>query len=594
MKIVKKREDVIFMYDSFHFSPENNRTLRMLMPDVSKMQRMPQNTTPKSVNPDAPYAPLNTGIYNYTAQVGDITRAYAVYIPKTMTPKGPAMLILPDEAVNAADFIASQNWMELSERYGLTLIVLEADGKWDRSLTPEFDFIWEVIDREFGSRNTIDINESAIYPCGFGTGAYIAAAYAAVYSATHAAFAAVGEYSLAPELLALLRELPSDGIPSRLKSEVPIAGFLAGTGRETEEYFKNAINAKEEGLHNDIARVYREGERKGAYFVNDQPVAELWIMDKELESEALNEAIVRFVRRFMRWGGFNNNHLRYYRTTEEMGFLRQWETIDGLKRCWDVYVPSCYRADEDKKYPLVLAIHGGSCNMDYFEQSGDWYRLAEERGFFLVYIAGYPQSAVFSLNFPLPAWSSGGVVAKGNDKNVDDRNYVNFVLDKTIADYSIDTTRMYAMGHSNGSAMTQHLMRIMPERFAAFNPTGAMGAIMQGEPVSPMPGNVKRPVWFVMGEYDITGGELIPGEANYETIRFHCDMLGLDITKGVTYENGKYRHFIVKDEDGVPLVRFTRISECPHVYTPEMAQMAWDDFLCHYSRSADGSIHYVG
>lgn len=48
------------------------------------------------------------------------------------------------------------------------------------------------------------------------------------------------------------------------------------------------------------------------------------------------------------------------------------------------------------------------------------------------------------------------------------------MLDYMEKTYSIDSSRIYVTGHSNGSHMTQELARRIPERFAAFAPTGAM------------------------------------------------------------------------------------------------------------------------
>ncbi len=107
---------------------------------------------------------------------------------------------------------------------------------------------------------------------------------------------------------------------------------------------KEIIRAKDEHLSNSFAQVFLEQPRRGAYFVNEQPISQVWIAD-----DASTAGMSR----------------------EETGVERVHRQIDGLDRYWDVYVPSCYRPDDGATYPLVLAIHGYSCNSEYFAQTSD-------------------------------------------------------------------------------------------------------------------------------------------------------------------------------------------------------------------------------
>ena len=72
-----------------------------------------------------------------------------------------------------------------------------------------------------------------------------------------------------------------------------------------------------------------------------------------------------------------------------------------------------------------------------------------------------------------------------------------------------------------------------------------------------------------------------------------CRVNGLNRQGGLYLENGKYRTWTYCDAQGVPLLRFTGVQDMPHTYTPEIAQIYWDQFLCHFRRRADGSIAYM-
>ena len=542
-----------------------------------------------------PYEQINTGVTEKTIQTRETERRYLVYVPHGMRSKGAALLIFPESGVTGKDFLEEENWKELAETYHTALLILES-AAWEKAdVEKEFDYAWDVVQYEFGERPTVDICESYIYPLGFGDGAYVASAFAFTYSATFAAFAADGDCAVDPELLEVLRGLPSDGCLTTKKTEIAMPAFLidrSGRGEKTFAYAKETIRAEEEGLTNAFGRVYLEKPAPGAYFVNEQPIAQVWIGEcgrvSQFSREILNEAMVKFVLRFSRWGGFGNNHLRPKRTWEDMGLKRITMEIQGRLRYWDVFVPSCYRPDDGKTYPLVVAIHGMSCNSEYFAATSDWHRLAEERGFFVCYASAYPHNDGLT-RFPVPHWALGAMHLPEKDE----LTYFKVMLEEMEKQYSIDKKRIYAVGHSNGSQMTQELARKMPERFAAFGPTGALAG-WRPEDVKPLEGEMKRPVWFMMGQYDISSADTGEGSVARATLEAFCKVNGVAPSYENWYDNGRYHTFVMYDEKHVPLVCYTVIKDCPHTYTAEMAQLTWDNFLCHFTREEDGSVQYHG
>jgi len=134
---------------------------------------------------------------------------------------------------------------------------------------------------------------------------------------------------------------------------------------------------------------------------------------------------------------------------------------------------------------------------------------------------------------------------------------------------------------------------MMPTRFAAFSPTGALGAMRTGT-VEPLPDSVQRPVWFMIGEYDLFSGDLAEGNVAWDTLAAYCACNGMAMRADNWVDNGAYHTLVIRDGAGAPMVQFTVMRGCPHTYTAEMAQLTWDTFLCHFTREPDGSVAYHG
>lgn len=152
--------------------------------------------------------------------------------------------------------------------------------------------------------------------------------------------------------------------------------------------------------------------------------------------------------------------------------------------------------------------------------------------------------------------------------------------------------RIYVAGHSNGSQMTQALLRQMPETFAAFGPTGALLGWREDQVELPEK-EIVCPVWFMMGEYDVADPEPREGSMARKTIEAYarCNHAS---SSGGWYDNGVYHTLSLYDGSHMPVVRYTIIRGCPHTYTPEMAELTWNEWFSHFTREHDGSVHYHG
>ena len=98
----------------------------------------------------------------------------------------------------------------------------------------------------------------------------------------------------------------------------------------------------------------------------------------------------------------------------------------------------------------------------------------------------------------------------------------------------------------------------------------------------------------MMGAEDIGDQDKLDcGSINDRFLDMMCELNDLDRTGGIDRENGKYHTRTFVNAERVPLVKFTGITDTPHTYTPEFAQLYCDTFFCHFRRKSDGMIIYT-
>jgi polyhydroxybutyrate depolymerase len=127
----------------------------------------------------------------------------------------------------------------------------------------------------------------------------------------------------------------------------------------------------------------------------------------------------------------------------------------GQNRKYLLYVPKTYNPDHPT--PLIISMHGFAGWPAHQMDVSRWNALADEYGFIVVYPAarGIPMY-----------WRIGG--SPGNEAGVtEDVTFISDLLDALEEEYSIDPTRIYADGFSNGGGMSYVLSCKLADRIAA-------------------------------------------------------------------------------------------------------------------------------
>ncbi|MCB2208261.1 MAG: T9SS type A sorting domain-containing protein [Bacteroidetes bacterium] len=130
-------------------------------------------------------------------------------------------------------------------------------------------------------------------------------------------------------------------------------------------------------------------------------------------------------------------------------------SYDGMQREYIIYIPANYSGNT--AFPLVLNFHGYGSSASQQMWYGDFRSIADTADFLIV----HPQGTLLN---GISHWNVGGWTI---GSTVDDVGFIEALVDSLSADYSIDSTRVYATGMSNGGFMSFLLASQLSEKIAA-------------------------------------------------------------------------------------------------------------------------------
>jgi polyhydroxybutyrate depolymerase len=116
----------------------------------------------------------------------------------------------------------------------------------------------------------------------------------------------------------------------------------------------------------------------------------------------------------------------------------------NIKRTYLVHLPTGYQ--KGKRYPLVLAFHGGGGQPEDMRSLTGFNAVGDRENFIVVYPAGNDQN-----------WADGRPEIPPAADGIDDVGFISKLIDKLVLTYGIDRKRVYAAGISNGAMFSQRL-----------------------------------------------------------------------------------------------------------------------------------------
>ena len=138
---------------------------------------------------------------------------------------------------------------------------------------------------------------------------------------------------------------------------------------------------------------------------------------------------------------------------------------DDTEREYLTYIPSGY--SHTNEAPIVLNFHGFGGTASGQLALSDWRELAEKHGIILIYPQGLELQKGGSHWNPDPVSSDSKSLS-------DDLGFVRSLLKRISKNYSIDKSRVYATGYSNGAGMAYGLAHHMPDLITGIAPVSGL------------------------------------------------------------------------------------------------------------------------
>jgi len=260
---------------------------------------------------------------------------------------------------------------------------------------------------------------------------------------------------------------------------------------------------------------------------------------------------------------------------------RSLVTPDGRTRRYRIYVPSVIPSGTS--VPLVIALHGGLGTSSQFEANSGLNEFAESNGFIAVYpdgVGNQPDGSGFQ------TWNGGYCCGPAATQSIDDITFIRNVVTDLRNSLPVNSSRVYALGHSNGGILSYRIACEMSDVVAAIGVQAGSNVVTDCRPALPVS------VFHLHGTSDtnvpINGGK----GSGLSTTVFVSARSAVDAMATVDGCNVASPRSLITSNSDVTALSWTNCKSNSEVrlVTVKNATHAW---MGHAAQSA-GSASYVG
>ena len=454
------------------------------------------------------------------------------------------------------------------------------------------------------SRQAYVTMQDNIYALGLGDGAIIAQQAVMKMSSEWSGLASFGELNSFAMLNAeVLHGAESTGKTelsiNAAKVQVPVwMGWKENTGDNAAvcAYWKKQNDTDAECFANAFAdEIYFPTTVCKPSQINEEKISQVRVTNDYTGSmtRELADAVWAYLSKACRHRGFGHKMLRNRIDPEAYGFELHTMEYQNFTRIWYEYVPESVMKSGSPA-PLVLCMHGRGGTAESFLSLSGLSRVAEERNFIVV----FPEACVYQQR---PGSVRNTLLWNGEyeGEKIDDVAFLLKVVEDVKTRRAIDETRVYACGQSSGGMMTSALAEHAPQIIAAVSPWSAL-VDPDHDLVLPEKIDPAVPFMFLFGDRDWLVADREHGEMEFGVtspiaayLRNLIKLYGLE-EKPLQYTCGEITWFVYRNANKIPMLTVGRVAGMTHANYPRESWIAYDEFLCRFSKAADGTLCYMG
>lgn len=568
-----------------------------------EVKEFPKDTSVLDVHSEDPRRCLFSGVFEEQVEMNGCTRRFYTYLKPGLRYNQPCVVVAAPAGVSGPEYLENSPWIRFAEEQEVFLfLAVPEDGKWNLDGT-DGDYINQVYLQAYARRNYVTIQDN-FYLFGIGDGATAAQQAAVKLSSNWSGLGTFGD--LHGEVLgnktATRYRIHADLTELFVSEErVPLPVWMSwteniGANAEVCDYWKAINDAEEEHFSNAWAdEIYFPGKVVKTSQINEEKIAQVRVTNGfsgEPELERIR-AVWDYLKLACRHRGCGVRQLRYRMDPEEYGFTYHTMTWGGFTRCWYEYVPQKVM-NSGEAVPVVVCMHGRGGSADTFISLSGMNRVAEERGFIVL----FPEAGVFQQR---PGCLRNLLLWNGNYKGepVDDVGFLLRMLEDVKTRNRVDASRIYACGQSSGGMMTHTLATKASGVFAAVAPWSAL--VNPEEPlVLPEAMDPAVPYLFLFGDQDVICSDPRNGRLPYRVTEKIGAVLEnlirvyhLDETPA-SYQVGEITYYVYRNEKHTPMLVVGRVRNMPHANYPWESWISYDAFLSKFSKREDGTLLYMG
>lgn len=565
--------------------------------------RFPQDVGNLEVDRTEQKRCLFSGLFEEELELNGVTRKFYTYLTPGLLYNQRCLIVAAPDEVDTLDYLETSGWMALADREKIFLHVLSPlEGGWvlDGS---DADYMNKVY-AQVQSRYYYVTMQDNIYAVGLGRGATVAQQAVMKMTSEWSGLATFGDLDDTAMLNAeLCADAESAGgvelIISAAKTQLPVWmawGENTGVNAQVCRYWMSQNDSDSEPFSNTFAdEVYFPGPICKTSQINEEKIAQVRVTNGfagEPNSDFL-AAVWGYIGKARRHRCFGTKTLRTFQNPLEYGAELHSMEHEGFTRLWYEYVPDSVKKSADP-VPMVVVLHGRGGSAETFMDLSSMNRVAEERNF----IAVFPESSIYQQRpGGLPNILSWGGQYQG--RQMDSAEFILKVVADVKARRNIDASRVYLCGQSSGGMMTAQMALRASHVFAAASPWSSLVNPQRPEPF-PETITPAIPLMFLFGDHDWLCADPENGELEYRVKKRVADFLrsvirtyGLKETP-LRYTCGEIDYFVYQNAKNVPMLTVGSVKNMSHANYPKESWIAYDEFMCRFSRREDGTLLYMG